>query len=178
MIFLAESTFDVWRSEVRRWLQRETGGMLLGYEDVAGNLVVTQATRPGPTARHGWFSFEPDHEWDRELLAEIYTASGRRIRYLGEWHSHWLRSLRPSHDDLETMRLIADHEAACIRHPLSAIVGRRPVQDLKWALYRFNEVGCLEPVPAVIVAVCCLPEMDNSDLREGDQPRRCDPTGS
>lgn len=161
MIFVAEETFDVWRSEVRRWLQRETGGMLLGYEDVAGNLVITRATRPGPAARHGWFSFEPDQEWDKQLLSETYGASGRRITYLGEWHSHSFRSLRPSRDDLETVRLIAGYEPARLRRPLSAIVGQRPGRGLGWTLYRYGEAGGLDPVPTVVVPSTSIPNLEN-----------------
>lgn len=58
--------------------------MLLGYETISGELVVIQATRPGPNARRRWLSYEPDEEADRQLIADAYRNSGRIITYLGE----------------------------------------------------------------------------------------------
>ncbi len=48
--------------EARHWLIRETGGALLGWRDGSG-VVVAHVLGPGPEAKHGFSSFEPDAEW-------------------------------------------------------------------------------------------------------------------
>lgn len=149
-VFFADRILATWGDEVRSRFQRESGGMLLGYETVSGQAVITSATRPGPNARLGLFSFEPDHEWDRCLLAEAYEGSGRIIRYLGEWHSHSFGWLRPSPSDGRTIRKIAAHSDARMEYPFSAIVSRGRDGTLVWALYRLDKKARLVPVMAKV----------------------------
>lgn len=152
MIYISQSVVSVWEAEIRRWYQPETGGMLLGFETVSEQLVVTQATRPGPLARRRWRCFHPDDAWDIATLADIYEASGRVIRYLGEWHSHSFGNLQPSREDARTMRLIASHEPARMKMPISAIVARRLGTALCFALYQLSSDGQLEKIPAMVIS--------------------------
>lgn len=151
-VYLARQAISIWEAEVTNWGQLETGGVILGYETVSGDLVITDCTAPGPRARRNWFRFEPDDEWDKRIIAKVYEASGRVVRYLGEWHSHPLGSLRPSHDDVRTMRLVAAYELARIDNPLGVIVARWPVGVLRWAVYQLNETGQLERVSPTIIS--------------------------
>lgn len=108
--------------------------MLLGYW--AGvEVVVTDVVGPGPCAVHKPASFSPDHDWQLERLAETYTASGRVVTYLGDWHTHPGGAPAPSARDRRTMRRIRRSGRARQRRPLMVIVGPTPSSTPKvWCL--------------------------------------------
>lgn len=133
--------------EARRWRVRETGGALLGWRD-RDNTVVARVLGPGPDARHGFRSFEPDGAWQNELGAEIYSESGRTIAYLGDWHTHPRGPARPSHQDRETAKIIATDKGFRTPTPLYAIAARRFGRRKRWELVMFEwHDGKLEEVP-------------------------------
>ena len=67
----------------------ETGGVLIGYPaPIANGVVILKAVGPGPNAIHEPCAFTPDNEFHKEFIASVYKHSGRRLSYLGDWHSH------------------------------------------------------------------------------------------
>lgn len=52
----------------------------------------------------------------------MYARSGRRITYLGDWHSHPVGAPRPSRRDLRVARLIAGAPEARASEPLLCIL--------------------------------------------------------
>jgi integrative and conjugative element protein (TIGR02256 family) len=113
-------------SEAVRHDPQETGGVLVGYRGEGGDLVVTAAVGPGPNARHGAFTFVPDHEFQEAEIARLYEQSGRRVIYLGDWHSHPRGSCSPSLMDRRTLRGIARDPDARIPEPLMVIIAGSP----------------------------------------------------
>lgn len=103
-------------------LPNETGGLLAGYRHSAAELVVTAAIGAGPGARHHRASFEPDTQWQADALAKRYGESGRRLEYLGDWHTHPGGLARPSRMDRRTMRRIAFFAEARCEEPIMAIL--------------------------------------------------------
>jgi integrative and conjugative element protein (TIGR02256 family) len=101
----------------------ETGGVLLGYEaEDEDAIVVTQLVGPGPMARHLRTLFEPDGRWQEKEVARRYEESGRRLAYLGDWHSHPDGIAKPSRKDLRTARAIGSHDEARMPRPIMLIV--------------------------------------------------------
>lgn len=66
----------------------ESGGLFLGTQEADGVALATDMIGPGPGAIHSRRSLEFDHEWQNAKIAALYAASGRRIGFLGEWHTH------------------------------------------------------------------------------------------
>jgi len=100
----------------------ETGGIVLGYW-AADDAVATVLIGPGPGARHWSTGFAPDDAYQDSCLAIEYEGSGRRIEYLGDWHSHPGSSATLSLKDRATLkRIAADPDARCPR-PLMLILG-------------------------------------------------------
>lgn len=109
--------------EARAWPRRETGGALLGWRE-GEDAVVARVLGPGPLARHGYRSFEPDGEWQQREGERLYRESGRRVAYLGDWHTHPLGSPKPSPQDLKTVAAIAADDAFRAPEPLYAIAAK------------------------------------------------------
>src|SRR5665647_1501067 len=109
----------------------ETGGVLLGYATET-EWVVGAVVGPGPDASHWATGFTPDAEWQAERIAELYEASGRRLQYLGDWHTHPAGSAVPSKLDRRTLRRIAHSSAARCPRPLMAILAGS--SDESWTL--------------------------------------------
>lgn len=122
----------------------ETGGILLGYWGPSREeVVVVEATAPGPHAITGKKAFTPDYEHDRELVAQRYRSSRGRITYLGDWHSHPDSETAPSIRDLRTLRRIADAEVARVEVPMMALVGGVEAWGLSvWAWWGTTGLLC------------------------------------
>lgn len=108
-------------SEASQWAPFETGGVLLGVTTPV-DVWVEQCIGPGPNARHHEARFVPDHEYQEEAIADAYAASGRRLAYLGDWHSHPAGPLSLSSEDVSTFHRIARHPEARQRQPIMMIV--------------------------------------------------------
>ena len=125
---------DAWAAiitESNAMAPEETGGVLLGYwgdvpasGESAGRseAVITHAIGPGPNALHGRNFFIPDQPYHVSEIAKRYHASGRRITYLGDWHSHPKGLADPSRKDKRTLASIASAESARVPIALMLIV--------------------------------------------------------
>lgn len=134
--------------EARRWWLRETGGALLGWRE-GSEYVVDRVLGPGPDAKHGFSSFEPDGSWQVEQGRNTYYESGRTVAYVGEWHTHPRGGAQPSFQDVATAREIAEDESFRAPFPLSAIAVRTGLLARRsgWRLVVFVWNGeSLEPL--------------------------------
>jgi integrative and conjugative element protein (TIGR02256 family) len=122
-VWLADSAAHLMRKEASRRLPLETGGILLGYwsEDGA-SVAVTDATEPGPNAIHRRDEFIPDDEYQNLKIDEIYEASGRVHRYLGDWHTHPFGGSALSYKDRRNLHRIATTKGAHTPIPLMAVL--------------------------------------------------------
>lgn len=129
LVWFARDVISTIHREAERAFPRETGGVLLGYADVTNTeLVVTASVGPGPLARHSRWAFVPDHKYQEEQVAKMYTASGRIWTYLGDWHSHPDGPLRMSTADRRTLARIARFGDARIPRPIMAVIAGRPAR--------------------------------------------------
>lgn len=106
----------------------ETGGVLLGWRDGA-DVVVSHVVGPGPGAQHEPTTFHPDSVWQAARLAELYEQSGRRLEYLGDWHTHPGGRPWPSRRDERTLRHIAAWAEARCPDPVMVILGSAVAED-------------------------------------------------
>lgn len=109
--------------QAERWDPLETGGVLLGWRS-PGHVCVTNIVGPEPTAHHTETSFVPDAVWQAEQIGQLYAASGRRLAYLGDWHTHPGAAPVPSPRDIQTLYSIAQHPSARCPQPIMIIIGQ------------------------------------------------------
>lgn len=110
-------------------------------------------SRPGPSAKHRLSSFEPDTVWQNKQGQRIHRQSGRRIRYLGDWHTHPRGVPRPSRQDRRTARLIAEDPDFQTPQPLYGLAGHRHPLAMRspWILFVLVVIhGDLEPLPMTV----------------------------
>jgi len=101
----------------------ETGGVLMGYFGQPENTpVILWATGPGSQAVHLRNHYDPDYEFDESQIATIYEKFGKRITYLGDWHTHPAPFAVLSYRDKRTLRRIAKCKSARIDAPLMLIL--------------------------------------------------------
>ena len=112
--------------EAQRAYPLETGGLLLGWTTGPGAVVISQVIGPGPRATHRATSFAPDVAWQERQLADAYERAGRRLQYLGDWHTHPRGTIRLSGTDRATLRRIARHPDARAPHPVMAVLAGGP----------------------------------------------------
>lgn len=132
-------------AEAEQYVPCETGGVLLGESDTEGGTVeVTELIGAGPGARRERHRFVPDGPWQRRRIAERYGVTGRRLEYLGDWHSH-PHGNGPSRLDRATAHKIATTRAARCRYPVFVIatrVGREwELRAYRFALRHFRRVA-------------------------------------
>ena len=126
MWWAAEALEEALR-EAQRAYPLETGGLLLGWTTGPGAVVISRVIGPGPRANHRATSFTPDAAWQERQLADAYEQAGRRLQYLGDWHSHPRGTIRLSGTDRATLRLIAHHPDARAAHPVMAVLAGGPL---------------------------------------------------
>jgi len=97
---------------------------------------------PGPRAKHGRATFEPDYDFQEDEIAKAYASSGENLEYLGDWHSHPDGSFHPSETDVRVLRKIAGHAAARCQNPVMFILSGGP----QWAAsaWRLENGRCIE----------------------------------
>ena len=101
----------------------ETGGVLLGYSAHPGSVpVILWASGPGPRAIHLRDYYRPDQRFDEAQIAEAYEQSGRRLSYLGDWHTHVPPFPFLSERDKRTLRRIARCRSARVQSPVMLIL--------------------------------------------------------
>ncbi|RPF28565.1 Mov34/MPN/PAD-1 family protein [Georgenia muralis] len=129
-------------SEASRAFPMETGGVLMGWE-LGGRVHIHTVVGPGPAAVHRPAAFHPDSEWQEGEIARIYAESGRRVSYLGDWHTHPRGSTRMSLTDRGTLLSIANHAAARCPNAVMLILAG---MSNKWSLGAFR----VERVPLLL----------------------------
>jgi integrative and conjugative element protein (TIGR02256 family) len=101
----------------------ETGGVLLGYFSQPGSVpVILYATGPGPHSIHQRYLYKPDSRFDESEIARLYALSGRRVAYLGDWHTHPGSACSLSERDRRTLRRIAICRAARVKTPVMLVL--------------------------------------------------------
>lgn len=121
-LWLDQTDWDGLVVEASRHAGAETGGVLMGWRSDV-DVVVTHVIGPGPSARHEASSFCPDSEWQDAQIANLYEQSGRRLAYLGDWHTHPGGKAWPSRRDERTLRHIASTALARCPDPIMLILG-------------------------------------------------------
>jgi integrative and conjugative element protein (TIGR02256 family) len=140
-VWLEPSVLEAIVKEAGRTEPLESGGVLLGWLAAdGGDARVCQAIGPGPRATHKRTRFVPDSRWQREEIRQAYFASGRRVRYLGDWHSHPGGGETPSSRDERTAKRIARHRGAQAPRPLFLILAGTE-DDWQLATYRYIGKG-------------------------------------
>ena len=110
----------------------ETGGVLLGIA-ASADLWIEAVVGPGPAARHGATWFIPDAAFQQDRISDLYEASGRRIAYLGDWHTHPAAAAALSWRDRRTLRKISRTPSARQPEPVMLILGHgRPWRPTLW----------------------------------------------
>lgn len=127
-VWLANNVLSALVAECDRMSPLETGGVLLGYWTKPEECpVITYALGPGKHAIHEHTAFLPDQEWHERAVAELYKASGRRLQYLGDWHSHPNGGAALSDLDRRTLARIAASRAARSPRPLMLVMSPGPL---------------------------------------------------
>ena len=85
----------------------ETGGVMAGWTDEKGNIVITDVSSPGPKALQTAIKFEKDVEYCQHFLDELYIQSHQKKIYVGEWHSHPSSNNNPSGTDIKSLSEIS-----------------------------------------------------------------------
>lgn len=135
--WIGQPAFDAMVEEADRHIPYETGGVLMGYWSVTPRAVVVVAIiGPGPDAVHRSRSFTPDHAFQEEEIERIYLDSGRRVTYLGDWHTHPKGIAELSVTDRLTQLRIGRHRKARAETAVMAILaGGNPSWTLRlWHL--------------------------------------------
>lgn len=99
----------------------ETGGVLAGALDKDGNIMITDASCPGPKAIHKQIEFRKDVEFCQDFLDELYTESNRQTFYVGEWHSHPTEDNSPSGIDIKSLSEIGMQKEYLTLNPVMII---------------------------------------------------------
>lgn len=121
--WLAGEALAFMQRKADRCAPLETGGVLLGYRAMqTDEPVITAAIGPGKGAFHGDGWFVPDQEFHVQAIAKAYHKSGRRITYLGDWHTHPGGGAGLSLRDRKTLYSIARTRSARAPRPVMLIL--------------------------------------------------------
>lgn len=137
-VWVPERVLDHMVREAERMYPLESGGVLIGYwVTVEKEVVITDATGPGPRATHEEERFTPDDVHDASEIGWRYESSCHLHSYLGDWHSHprsppWL-----SRRDRRTLQAIAIQQASTSLVPLMAIIGQEQTHQWELTFWRF-----------------------------------------
>jgi len=138
-IWIKKDIIDEILSNGNIWRPKETGGVLMGYI-AADYYVVTDLIGPGPNAVHGLFSFEPDQEFHKQEIADLYERSKQTTTYLGDWHTHPNSFPYLSATDKKTAQKIASYSEARLPNPLMLVVAP-PACDFKAWICKINSLN-------------------------------------
>ncbi|MDJ1478858.1 ThiF family adenylyltransferase [Cytophagaceae bacterium YF14B1] len=106
-VFLSNSTQREMQDLVAENPKIETGGVLAGYINENGDIIITTASGPGPNSVRTATEFKKDIKFCQEFLEELFLSSDRKIIYVGEWHSHPIENNKPSGTDIKSLTEIA-----------------------------------------------------------------------
>ena len=133
---LAESALEFIIAESASKYPEESGGILVGRFG-EGYVSIEEATGPGPLARHSRRAFKRDGEYSQRALNGIVISSCGEYDYIGEWHSHSVRS-RPSVKDLVAMRWIAANSRYAMLHPILGLCTKGSHDNWELSIYAFD----------------------------------------
>ena len=108
----------------------ETGGVLMGYFASEHVPVILYAAGPGPKAIHHHNYYLPDQKFDESEIAAVYEKYGRKITYLGDWHTHPASFPELSGRDKRTLRRIARYKLARVETPLMLLLSDKGCWDV------------------------------------------------
>src|SRR5947209_17503998 len=120
--FIPNPLIEQLLNEARRTSPLETGGILMGWQSSNLGCCITDVIGPGPNAKHTSWSFDPDYNFQRQIVASVYEASGRLHSYLGDWHTHPRGTEHLSALDVAALRHIAGAREARCRAPLMLLI--------------------------------------------------------
>jgi integrative and conjugative element protein (TIGR02256 family) len=121
-IWIPSKLYEEMAGEASEWEPLETGGALMGYVSESKDIVVTGLIDAGPLAQRTKTTFSHDFDYQSDLMAQMYEASGRLDRYLGDWHTHPKGSRRMSFRDRRTLRHIAMSESSQNSYPVMLVL--------------------------------------------------------
>lgn len=134
---IAHAVLAAMRAEAERGLSNETGGVLVGYREPSGAVIVVHATGPGPKAVHTPIRFQRDGDYAQAEVDRLHAASDGRHDYVGEWHTH-PAPIGPSGVDREGMAWISDNPAYGTPEPLLVILQRTHWRGWRPLVYRWS----------------------------------------
>ena len=103
----------------------ETGGVLAGYIEANGDVVITNASEPGPKALKLATKFEKDVEFCQNFLDKLYIESNKKVVYIGEWHSHPSENNQPSGTDIKSLSAISHQKEYLTENPTMIIFSNK-----------------------------------------------------
>ncbi len=106
-VTINSETLQAMRDLVKEKGKLETGGVLAGIADAEGNILITHASGPGPSAVHKQTEFRKDVPFCQGFLDTLYIESANKTLYVGEWHSHPDANNTPSGLDIKSLSEIA-----------------------------------------------------------------------
>jgi integrative and conjugative element protein (TIGR02256 family) len=167
-LWFGEGVLPALRTEAVRLSPKETGGVLLGYWSAdGGSAVVTLWGGPGPGARHWETGFVPDYDFQEAEIATRYAESGRRLAYLGDWHTHPTGAAELSSKDRRCLWRIAKSKQARARQPVMVVLSDSP----RWTVSAWlcQRRGCL------LRSYSIVPVQVRAELTEGSRGYQGDP---
>lgn len=73
---------------------------------------------------HYGHTFEPDSSWQQQHIGLLYARSGRRLSYLGDWHTHPAGKPESNQHDRRTPGAIAHTASARCPNPIILVPGQ------------------------------------------------------
>jgi integrative and conjugative element protein (TIGR02256 family) len=122
--------------ESSRRYPRETGGMLIGRLE-ENCVLIEEATGPGPMAKHSLWGFRRDGDYSQMVLDNAVEQSRGKNDYIGEWHSHPVKS-GPSVKDVNAMRWVASDKKYAIAQPVLGLCVHTSTDNWRVSFYLFD----------------------------------------
>lgn len=138
-ITYSEECIRVFLSEITKFPDSETGGVLMGYLD-DGVVYVEKASEAGPKAVHEDIYFQADANYIDLFIDMEYANSNGKYRYLGEWHTHPQVVPEPSPKDLNSLDEVS---ATADEFVILLIIG---AINFKAANFNEQSISVLKPV--------------------------------
>lgn len=116
-VLFDNGVLDTMLKATRRHSPVEAGGLMLGLRRDR-YLHVVEATTPYAWDRQSRVSFFRSSKAHRMRALRLWRKSGKRVDWLGEWHSHPGFSRTPSGTDLRNWRTLVKHRKAPMVFPI------------------------------------------------------------
>ena len=165
-VWIARKAMDAMTREADQRAPLETGGILIGYRSLFTNEpVIAMAVGPGQHAIHDACQFVPDHEYHVAVSSALYRASGRRLVYLGDWHSHPGGGHSLSRLDRETLCRIARSKEARAPRPLMIIMAPGPEWTPRvWEAELRVKILFRQPLKPKLLSIHMIDDLEGTDL--------------